>query len=214
MVITFIKYVFVCNLLLMMDLPLASAQLCTYSTWSWNVHEKQAVDYRKVRKEFRELAPYERDAVSGCSVCEQDQTQIHLPGIKPFRVCKSIAIKLENSLKELLTKGEPIKNVIGYRVGMTRGPLDEKGNRTHFSNHSFGIAIDVNPEYNGLYTNCFQFSPQCKKIRGGDWRPGIDPLSLVGESQIVKTLKQIGFKWGGEIQGRQKDFMHFSISGY
>jgi len=22
-----------------------------------------------------------------------------------------------------------------------------------------------------------------------------------------------GFKWGGEIEGRQKDFMHFSLSG-
>ncbi len=25
---------------------------------------------------------------------------------------------------------------------------------------------------------------------------------------------QAGFKWGGEIAGKQKDFMHFSLTGY
>ena len=213
MAITFIRIVlFSC--LLQLYLPTAIAQRCTYSTWSWNVHEKKAVEYRLVKKDFRELAPFERDPVSGCSVCEQDQLEISLPNLKPFKICKHVATDVENSLRSLIQTGQPIKSVIGYRVGLTRGPLDVKGNRTQFSNHSFGVAIDINAEHNGLYTNCFQFGPQCKKIRGGHWRPGIDPLSLVHNSQIVQMFKRIGLKWGGEIKGRQKDFMHFSITGY
>lgn len=207
------RNVFACGMLLMIT-PLALAGQCRYSTWSWNVQQKKAVNYRTVNKDIRELAPYERDTITGCSVCEQDQVEIHLPNLAPFWVCKHLASNVENSLRRLIDKGEPIKNVIGYRVGLTRGPLDKSGNRTRFSNHSFGIAIDINPEHNGLYSNCFEFGPQCKKLRGGSWRPGFDPLSLTRDGRVVNTLKRMGLKWGGEIQGRQKDFMHFSISGY
>jgi len=213
MAITFIRIGFL-SCVLLLYLPAVSAQQCSYSTWSWNVHEKKAVDYRTVKKDFRELAPFERDPVSGCSVCEQDQLEIRLPNLKPFKICKHVATNVENNLRNLIKLGEPIKTVIGYRVGLTRGPLDAKGNRTQFSNHSFGVALDINPEHNGLYTNCFQFGPHCKKIRGGHWRPGIEPMSLMRNSQIVQIFKRIGFKWGGEIEGRQKDFMHFSITGY
>jgi len=218
MAITFIRNVFVAHVsvigLLLVFAPLAIAQQCTYSTWAWSVQQKKAVEYRTVNKDMRELAPFERDAVTGCSVCVQDQLELRLPNLKPFKVCKRIAKDVETNLRMLLEKGEPIKTIIGYRVGLTRGPVDRSGNRTLFSNHSFGIAVDINPEHNGLYTNCFQFGPKCKKLRGGHWRPSIDPLSLVHNSKVVQMFKRIGFKWGGEIQGRQKDFMHFSITGY
>jgi hypothetical protein len=55
---------------------------------------------------------------------------------------------------------------------------------------------------------------ECQLLRGGLWRPGFDPYSLQQNGLIVRMLKEIGFKWGGEIEGRQKDFMHFSPSGY
>ncbi len=83
-----------------------------------------------------------------------------------------------------------------------------------FSNHSYGIAIDINTDHNGLYGNCVEFGPQCQLIRGSLWRPGVDPYSLQLNGLVVKKLKEIGFKWGGEIKGKQKDFMHFSLSGY
>ena len=218
MVLTFIRNVFVVYISvvswLLMLAPVANAQQCTYKTWSWNVQQKKAVEYRTVNKDMRELVSFERDTVTGCSVCEQDQLEISLPNLKPFKVCKRIAQKVITNLRSLIEQGEAIKSVIGYRVGLTRGPVDRNGNRTQFSNHSFGIAIDINTDHNGLYTNCFQFGPECKKLRGGNWRPGIDPLSLKPNGRIVNVLKRMGFKWGGEIQGRQKDFMHFSITGY
>jgi hypothetical protein len=112
-----------------------------------------------------------------------------------------------------MENGERIFSVVGYRVGMTRGNFDALGNRTRFSNHSFGIAIDINEQQNGLYDRCITFGPACRLRRGGNWIPGQEG-SLTPESPVVKAMKRIGMKWGGEIEGHQKDFMHFSPSGY
>ncbi len=216
MVMCFGKYI----LLLISLLGLMSmastlrAQTCTYSTWSWNVNLKKAVLYRTVRKSYPQLTVKEIDVQTGCSVCKEDQVAIKLPGIKPFLMCRQLALRVKSTLSELLNQGQLIKEVIGYRVGQTRGKLDAHGNRTGFSNHSFGIALDINPQSNGLYTRCFRFGDQCRLLRGGKWQPGKDPRSLKANGLIVRQLKRIGFKWGGEIKGRQKDFMHFSITGY
>ena len=96
---------------------------------------------------------------------------------------------------------------------MTKGNIDSLGNRTQFSNHSFGVAIDINEEQNGLYDHCVSFGPACRLRRGGIWKP--DQVgSLTPDSPIVEGLKGMGLKWGGQIEGDQKDFMHFSPSGY
>jgi len=192
----------------------AWARMCTYSTWTWNVKLKKAVDYRTVRKPYRQLTANEMDKLSGCSVCREDQVKISLPTLKPFLVCQKMAGKVQSTLLNLLKQAQPINEVIGYRVGLTRGDVDADGNRTKFSNHSFGVALDINPKHNGLYTQCYRFGPACRLSRGGPWRPAQDPFSLSVTAPIVVQLKGIGLKWGGEIKGRQKDFMHFSLTGY
>jgi len=59
------------------------------------------------------------------------------------------------------------------------------------STHSWGIAIDLNPETNAQST-------------AGDMAP-----------EIVDIFRQAGFKWGGEWSGRDKDPMHFQFcTGY
>lgn len=59
------------------------------------------------------------------------------------------------------------------------------------STHAWGIAIDLNPETNGMG-------------REGDMAPG-----------IVKIFESFGFTWGGRWSGRGKDPMHFQFcSGY
>lgn len=209
----FIRIIAVCLSLLFVA-SAVSAQTCSYSTWSWNVNLKKAVAYRDVHKPYQELKEHEIDRVTGCSVCREDQVEINLPNIKPFLICRQLAANVQSTLLELIKLDQPIKTAIGYRVGQTRGKIDEQGNRTGFSNHSFGIALDINSQHNGLYTECFTFGEQCRLLRGGHWRPGKDPLSLKLNGLIVRQLKRIGLKWGGEIKGRQKDFMHFSITGY
>jgi D-alanyl-D-alanine carboxypeptidase-like protein len=62
---------------------------------------------------------------------------------------------------------------------------------TKLSAHSWGIAIDLNPETNAQGT-------------AGNMDPG-----------IVQIFRDVGFEWGGAWQGRTRDPMHFQFcSGY
>jgi len=62
---------------------------------------------------------------------------------------------------------------------------------TKLSTHSWGIAIDLNPETNAQGT-------------AGD----ID-------SAIVDIFRKAGFQWGGDWEGSSRDPMHFQFfSGY
>ena len=186
---------------------------CTYSTYEWNTIARKAVNFREVKKPYDQLLDNEIDPVSGCSICREDQVFIKLPKTPQLRVCKYLAENIEKALEISIAHGLKINSLKGYRVGKTRGVPDELGNRTQYSNHSYGIAIDVNAENNGLYDRCLQFGPECRLIKGGRWNEeSIDSLRL--DSPLVIEMINAGFKWGGNILGKQKDFMHFSISGY
>ncbi len=200
-------------LLLLFPLTLNAEAMCHYSTYKWNTLSKTAVDFKEVNKPYQQLSPLEKDPRTGCTVCEEDQSTITLPGLKPFQVCKYLAPKLEQALLRIRAAGEPLLSITGYRVGMTKGDADKEGDRTRFSNHSFGIAIDINRQQNGLYANCLNFGPQCQLLQGGPWRAG-QHGSLTHDSFTVRALKSLGLVWGGEIPGKQKDFMHFSPTGY
>lgn len=189
------------------------AQSCTYDTYKWNVNLKRAVDIEHVKKLYAEITPQERNAETGCSICREDQVRLTLMNGKSVQLCRRIAAPIEDALNNMIARGETINTIIGYRVGMTRGLPDKDGNRTGFSNHSFGIALDINVDMNGLYGNCVTFGPQCKLRKGGPWQPNVDG-GLHEQHPIVRALKDVGLKWGGQIKGSQKDFMHFSPSGY
>ncbi|MDX1342634.1 MAG: M15 family metallopeptidase [Reinekea sp.] len=191
----------------------AEPEHCHYATYQWNVNEKRAVNYREVVKPYSEVTALERDEQTGCSVCEEDQQWVQVGDLPPVRLCKRFARDVEVSLNQLLETGHPIWKLVGYRVGMTRGELDANGNRTDFSNHSFGIALDINDEQNGLYDQCITYSDQCRLRKGGAWSAEQEG-SLTADNEIVLRMKALGFRWGGEIAGRQKDFMHFSPTGY
>jgi len=186
---------------------------CTYEMQVWNVSQKSSNDAKKVNHPYAELADNEKDPDTGCTVCSEDQEIITIPSLQPFSVCFKLAPKVRVVFGDLVRRGALIRTVVGYHVIKSRGPADGNGNRTGFSNHSFGSAVDINPEQNGLYDNCISFGPECRLLRGGEWKPGV-PGTLEHNNDIVSLFKQAGFKWGGEIAGRQKDFMHFSMTGY
>lgn len=190
----------------------AQPNQCTYETFRWNVPQRRAVAIETVQKAYTALTADEVDAATGCTVCEEDQVWVRLPGLEPFRLCQHLAPQVEAALRLLQQQGVPLFHVTGYRVGRTRGDLDGAGNRTRFSNHAYGIALDVNREQNGLYDGCVTFGPHCRLIQGGPWQPG-QPGSLTPEGPLVQALLALGFQWGGTLPGRQKDFMHFSPSG-
>lgn len=200
-------------MLLASEVAWGGEQQCTYVTYQWNVRDRKAVGQRTVVKPYSELTAEEKDAQSGCSVCEEDQVTLVFLGLRPFKVCRKVASRVSQIMEMLLRVQAPLREVTGYRVGMTRGELDAAGNRTGFSNHSFGVALDVNAAQNGLYENCINFDSSCRLVMGGQWHPG-RAFSLTKDSVIVLEFKRNGFLWGGEISGQQKDFMHFSLTGY
>ena len=193
--------------------PSVPPQTCTYKTYNWNTLLKRAVNIHTVTHPYAELSPEEIDPKTGCTVCREDQTLVKVGNLKPFLVCRKIAESVRHALERSLAAGETVLEVTAYRPGRTRNPLDANGNRTGFSNHAYGAAIDINRSVNGLYDNCVKFGPGCRLIQGGPWVSG-NPGVLDRDTAIVRNLKQAGFRWGGEIAGRQKDFMHFSLTGY
>lgn len=193
--------------------PPPEPRTCSYDVYNWNTRKKGAVNFARVSHPHSELKAEEKDPATGCTVCEEDQEPVEVPGLKPFLMCRELAPKVRAALKELVAAGEEVLEIEGYRPGRTKNPLDKDGNRLGFSNHAYGAALDINRSRNGLYDNCVRFGPSCRLLQGGRWRPG-QKGSLDGGSAIVRVLKKAGFKWGGEIEGGQKDFMHFSLSGY
>ncbi len=186
---------------------------CSYTTYQWNIRLKKAVKFRRVTHAYSSLSENEINTETGCTVCQQDQMVLKIKGLPAIRVCKRLAPKIRYILSRAQHEGFVFKTITAYRVGMTKGEVDKEGNRTEFSNHSFGIAIDINAEQNGLYDHCIQFSKKCRLRKGGKWQPGVTG-TLTKSSILVKLMEENGFKWGGKIKGRQKDFMHFSPTGY
>ncbi len=192
--------------------PHLFGETCSYSTWDWNTQSKRSENHRRISKPYSQITPNERDPNSNCTVCEEDQVSLEIPGVPAFLVCKFYSSDVKEALHKIATSGFPLTSVISYRVGKTKGTVDSQGIRTQFSNHSFGTAIDINAEINGLYTNCFEFGPDCQLLRGGSWLPR-RPGTVTPTSIAYQAFHEMGWKWGGELKGRQKDFMHFSLSG-
>ena len=191
----------------------AEPDTCTYRTYSWNTVSRQAVHQQVVHKSYRAVTAEERDLATGCTVCEEDQQVLIIKQLPPVTLCKKLVDKYRAALEQGVDQGQTINELTGYRPGRTKGGIDAEGNRLLFSNHAYGVALDVNTSANGLYDQCVKFDQQCRLVKGGKW-DARQPLSLHAQSPLVKAMHEQGLLWGGQIEGYQKDFMHFSPSGY
>lgn len=199
-------------LLVLLLIPtLNASEICEYSYTVWNNRERKSEGPFTIRKPYARVTSLERYS-STCTICRRDQVEVSLQNGVRFEVCKSEAGKFVKVLEEALKAGFTIKTVVGYRPSLSKGPLDSTGRRTQFSRHAFGVAIDVNEDHNGLYDQCVRWGPACRLIKGGKYS-ATDPLSIRPDSILVKLFGRENLKWGGEIQGVQKDFMHFSPDG-
>ncbi|MEZ4472924.1 MAG: M15 family metallopeptidase [bacterium] len=198
-----------------------AAAPCTYKTYAWDVQKKRGVNNETIRKTRGELADDERDpAVPACTVCSEDQVDVQIAGLPAVTVCKLYADRVRTALEAAKADGFEIKTLIGYRVGRTRGAI--KGTlRTEFSNHSYGTAIDINAEQNGLYGSCgLKQTPTrtadlkgCKLRVGGAWDPEKRPKVTVREGGPAWRAFTAFWKWGGARTDQTRDFMHFSPTG-
>lgn len=201
---------------------------CSYRTYQWSTVERRAVNRRSVSKAYADVTDEERSPDDPrCTVCSEDQVRVDpaahgWPDVAPFDVCWAYARPVARALEAIAEDGAfRLLEVTGYRPGQTRGAI-VNGNRTEWSNHSFGTAVDINADYNGLYRNCNVLPLDTQRIAsctlgvGGAWRPDAQPdVSVVRDGAVYRAFVEgVGWLWGGEIAGNTKDLMHFSLTGY
>ena len=84
------------------------------------------------------------------------------------------------------------------------------GNSTgNWSNHAYGMAVDVNPVENP-YVGCGQSrDPLAQSYRDRSrHRPGMVTAA------VIRAFRSVGWGWGGSWSGNTKDYMHFSWNGH
>ena len=79
----------------------------------------------------------------------------------------------------------------------------------NWSNHAYGMALDLNPAENP-YVGCgMSRDPAAQKYRDRrHHRKGMVTARAVG------AFRSVGWGWGGSWSGDTKDYMHFSPSGH
>jgi hypothetical protein len=80
---------------------------------------------------------------------------------------------------------------------------------THWSNHAYGLALDLNPVENP-YVGCGMTRDKTalsyldrSNVRKGMVTPA-----------VIRAFASVGWGWGGSWTGNTKDFMHFSYDGH
>lgn len=78
-----------------------------------------------------------------------------------------------------------------------------------WSNHAYGLAVDINPVENP-YVGCgMSRDPKAQSYRDRSrHRPGMVTR------RVIKAFASIGWEWGGSWAGDTKDYMHFSHTGH
>ena len=79
----------------------------------------------------------------------------------------------------------------------------------NWSNHAYGLAVDLNPIENPYVG--------CGATRRPESRPYLDRSRLrrgMVTPAVVRAFRSIGWGWGGSWSGNTKDYMHFSVNGH
>ena len=78
-----------------------------------------------------------------------------------------------------------------------------------WSNHAYGMAVDINPVENP-YVGCgMSRDPKAQSYRDRSrHRPGMVT------ARVRRAFGSIGWGWGGSWTGNTKDYMHFSVTGH
>jgi hypothetical protein len=95
-------------------------------------------------------------------------------------------------------------NTVGFNC---RAPV---GGGRRWSEHSYGTAVDINPDQNPYVSRSGRIEPPF----GAPWvdRTLREPGMIQPNHLAVRAFRAIGWRWGGNWPGT-KDYMHFSASG-
>lgn len=120
------------------------------------------------------------------------------PSDRTLDIHKALVGDVEAIFKEIKDAG-----FCAYDVGSFRNwePLGSGS----ISQHSYGLAIDINPNENYMIR---RGSIVCGKC----WNPGSNKYSMPADGPCVKAFRARGWDWGG-LWNSCKDYMHFSFGG-
>lgn len=78
-----------------------------------------------------------------------------------------------------------------------------------WSNHAYGLAVDLNPNENP-YVGCGRTRDpaRARYLNRTRLLPGMVTPA------VVAAFRSIGWGWGGAWTGNTKDYMHFSVNGH
>jgi hypothetical protein len=95
-------------------------------------------------------------------------------------------------------------NTVGFNC---RTPV---GGGHRWSEHSYGTAVDINPDQNPYVSRAGRIEPPF----GAPWvdRTLREPGMIHADDVVVEAFRSIGWRWGGFWRGT-KDYMHFSANG-
>jgi hypothetical protein len=147
------------------------------------------------------------------------------PHVGELVVNRTAAARLARVFRQLYALHFPIRHLsFGDAYGPTQ-PVDRDlsgsfecrkaipspcgGGSGNWSNHAYGLAVDLNPIENPYVG--------CGATRRRASRPYMDRSRLrrgMVTPAVVKAFRSIGWGWGGSWAGNTKDYMHFSWNGH
>jgi len=134
-------------------------------------------------------------------------TNLETPRIMSVTVHKSVANSVQYCLNSIYEAGFKVYEIGGFSwrgVGEPNGSGKTVYSETKRSNHSYGVAIDINAGVNPYVAY------KGKNYNTENSKPDSDILVRTKDSPVVKAFKDIGWRWGGSGEwSKGKDFMHF-----
>ena len=134
-------------------------------------------------------------------------------------VChKSVANELKEIFIELYKIKFPIESVRPISLFEWNDEISMSSNNTScfnyrtvsnsnkLSEHSKGLAIDLNPKYNPYISSKGVISP-----KNGEYN-NKNIGTIIVDSKVISIFRDKGWKWGGNWK-RSKDYQHFSKNG-
>jgi hypothetical protein len=88
-------------------------------------------------------------------------------------------------------------------------PCNGNASGTHWSNHAYGLALDLNPVENP-YVGCGMTRDKTalSYLDRSNMRKGMVTPA------VIRAFASVGWGWGGSWTGETKDYMHFSYNGH
>jgi len=142
-----------------------------------------------------------RKAVGPLATVFHKLYNLHFP-IKHMSIAKTYGVNGKRSTEPDPTGSFECRDAVP-------SPCDGGKSTGNWSNHAYGMAIDVNPVENP-YVGCGQSrDPLAQSYRDRSrHRPGMVT------ARVIAAFRSVGWGWGGAWSGNTKDYMHFSWNGH